>query len=92
MLSPGAADLTAHVDFAAFVAAARRAGACTAPIETQGGFLRRMGLDHRSATLMRASPDKAAVIARQVARLASAEGMGGLFKVAALSSPGLVTP
>jgi NADH dehydrogenase [ubiquinone] 1 alpha subcomplex assembly factor 7 len=92
LLNPGLADLTAHVDFPAFVGAAVRAGAAAAPIESQGGFLRRLGIESRAVTLTHASPAKREVIARQLDRLVSGTGMGELFKVAALSSPGLETP
>lgn len=90
--NPGLADLTAHVDFPAFAEAARRAGAVAAPIETQGDFLRRLGIGSRAAVLAHASPDKAEVIARQLDRLTASAGMGDLFKVVALTSGGLEPP
>ena len=92
LANPGLADLTAHVDFPAFVAAAVRAGIDAAPIEKQGGFLRRLGIESRATALARASPDKHAPIERQLDRLVSADGMGELFKVAVLASKGLATP
>ena len=90
--NPGLADLTAHVDFPAFAEAARRAGALAGPIETQGDFLRRLGIECRAAVLGRASPEKSATIDRQLTRLTSSDGMGELFKVIALTSPGLEAP
>ena len=87
--NPGLADLTAHVDFPAFAQAATRAGARVGPIETQGDFLRRLGIESRAAILARASPSKEGVIDRQLTRLTSSGGMGDLFKVLALTSPGL---
>lgn len=90
--NPGAADLTAHVDFPAFAEAARRVGAVAAPIEVQGEFLRRLGIETRAATLTRTSPDKGDVIARQLNRLISPAEMGALFKVLALTSAGLEAP
>jgi SAM-dependent MidA family methyltransferase len=46
----------------------------------------------RADALARARPDRADVIVRQMRRLISAEGMGTLFKVAAVASPGLPLP
>ena len=90
--NPGLADLTAHVDFPAFADAATRAGAVARPVETQGGFLRRLGIESRAAVLARASPHKSEVIGRQLDRLTSEDTMGELFKVLALTSPGLEAP
>ncbi len=92
LANPGLADLTAHVDFPAFVAAAKSAGATVSPIESQGGFLRRLGIDHRAAALKRARPERAETIERQLERLVSPDGMGDLFKVVAVTSPGLAAP
>ena len=92
LASPGEADLTAHVDFAAFTAAARVAGASVAPLETQGGFLTRLGIVSRAESLIRASPGKAEIVGRQLSRLIAPRGMGDLFKVAALASPGVTPP
>ncbi len=89
---PGEADLTAHVDFPAFVRAAEGAGARAAPIETQGEFLARLGIITRAEALIRATPDKAEVIGRQLSRLISPEGMGELFKVCALAGRGVDLP
>lgn len=88
---PGGADLTVHADFPAVLAAARLAGAAT-HILSQGEFLRRLGLDQRCEALSRSRPDKAAELARQRDRLASPEGMGELFKAAAVASSGWPLP
>ena len=90
--NPGLADLTAHVDFPAFAAAAEKTGAVASPIETQGTFLQRLGIERRSDALIRSAPAKREVIERQLQRLISAEGMGEVFKVVALSSPGIEMP
>jgi SAM-dependent MidA family methyltransferase len=90
--NPGAADLTAHVDFPAFLAAARDAGARTTAISRQGDFLWSLGIGLRAERLTAARPDQAAVIARQVERLSAPDQMGALFKVAAIHAPGLATP
>jgi NADH dehydrogenase [ubiquinone] 1 alpha subcomplex assembly factor 7 len=92
LAGPGLADLTAHVDFPAFAAAARDVGATVSPIETQGGFLRRLGIEHRATALKRASPGKAATIDRQLHRLTASDVMGALFKVLVATSPGLAAP
>jgi SAM-dependent MidA family methyltransferase len=84
---PGEADLTAHVDFPAFAAAARRAGAMVGPLQTQGDFLRRRGAEERAQGLARAHPHRAAAIERQIRRLIGEDGMGELFKVATLWTP-----
>ncbi len=92
LANPGLADLTVHVDFPVFGAAAAGAGANVSPIETQGAFLRRLGIDHRAAALTRNSPERGDVIDRQIARLVSPEAMGKLFKVLAVTSPSLAAP
>jgi NADH dehydrogenase [ubiquinone] 1 alpha subcomplex assembly factor 7 len=85
---PGEADLTVHADFPAVLDAARRAEA-EAAILTQGEFLRRLGIEHRAATLAKSQPD---VIARQLERLTAPDQMGDLFKAACIHAPGLVPP
>ena len=89
---PGCADLTAHVDFPAFLASAERSGARAMPLVSQGVFLRRLGVETRAATLSAAHPDQAAKVARQLERLTAADQMGDLFKVACLTSSGLDAP
>lgn len=89
---PGEADLTAHVDFPAFLAAARSAGARTGPIVGQGDFLAALGVHARAAALALARPDRAPTIARQLERLVAHERMGGLFKVAVVHAEGLEVP
>ena len=92
LANPGLADLTAHVDFPAFADAVRAAGATAAPTETQGGFLRRLGVEHRAEALKRASPSRSDLIDRQLHHLVAPEGMGELFKVLVCASPGLAAP
>jgi len=88
---PGEADLTVHADFPAVMAAALAGGARTA-ILTQGTFLARLGIGERAEALVRARPDSAAIIGRQLNRLVSADQMGDLFKACCLSSPGWTPP
>jgi SAM-dependent MidA family methyltransferase len=90
--NPGEADLTAHVDFPAFLRAARDAGAATSPIRTQGDFLRDLGIEARAGALARSHPGRAGEIGRQLERLIGAQGMGALFKVACVHSAGLAPP
>lgn len=95
LAEPGAADLTAHVDFASLASLARAAGARAFGPLGQGAFLARLGLFERAQSLMRnASEEVAAGIAAAVRRLAGdREGeMGSLFKVLALAHSDLETP
>ena len=89
----GEADLTAHVDFTAFGATAQQAGACVYGAETQGAFLRALGLMERTEQLAtRATPEDAAILRSAAHRLAAPEKMGHLFRVMALASPSLPSP
>ena len=93
LTEPGTADLTAHVDFAAFAAAARAAGAATHGPVAQGLFLTRLGLFQRTDRLARTQPPVQALALIEAARrLAEPNQMGRLFKALALCSPGLPTP
>lgn len=89
---PGRADLTVHADFPAAAAAARATGAQTSAILTQGELLTRLGVHARAEALMRARPEKADVVQRQLARLIGRDQMGSLFKALAITAPGLVSP
>ncbi|MBI1778138.1 MAG: SAM-dependent methyltransferase [Proteobacteria bacterium] len=85
---PGTADLTAHVDFAAFAAAATEAGATVhGPID-QGVWLERLGIGERAKRL---APARAGVW-DDLRRLIDADEMGTLFKALALTPPGQSTP
>ena len=90
---PGAHDLTAHVDFAALGQAAREAGLdAHGPLE-QGAFLLALGLAERCERLMKeADTEQARAVESGARRLVDPEAMGTLFKVMALTSPGLATP
>jgi SAM-dependent MidA family methyltransferase len=86
LCSPGEADLTVHVDFAAFAAGIpREALAVDGPI-TQAEFLGRLGIVERASRLMHANPSKAAEIEMSVARLIAPQGMGSRFKVIGIRS------
>ena len=88
---PGETDLTVHADFPAVMAAARTTGA-RAAILTQAAFLARLGIGERAEALVRARPDKAALIGRQLNRLVGGDQMGELFKACCLYSPGWTPP
>lgn len=92
LIDPGLADLTAHVDFAEIAAAAAGVGARVYGPAPQGHFLQALGIVERAQALMAASPTHAPEIEAALARLTSDDGMGQLFKVMALTSPGLPPP
>lgn len=89
LASPGEADLSAHVDFAAL---ARRFGDYGLTVDgptTQAEFLGRLGILQRASNLMSANPAIAAEIESGVARLLAPGGMGTRFKVLGVRSRGL---
>lgn len=88
--TPGAADLTAHVDFQALAEAATEGGAHINGPTYQGSFLRRLGIEMRAANLAKkASPEQAEHLTSGCRRLIHPDGMGTLFKVLGLSAPDL---
>jgi NADH dehydrogenase [ubiquinone] 1 alpha subcomplex assembly factor 7 len=93
LAAPGEADVTAHVDFAALARAATAAGAEARPLVGQGDFLIRLGLVDRANVLGRGKDKKTRdAIASAIERLAAPKAMGTLFKVLAISAPGLKLP
>ena len=93
LLSPGEADVTAHVDFAALARAAVASGARARPVMSQGEFLVRLGLVDRAKVLGRDKDTRTRdAIASAIERLAGPKAMGQLFKVLAISAPGLKLP
>jgi NADH dehydrogenase [ubiquinone] 1 alpha subcomplex assembly factor 7 len=93
LAEPGTADLTAHVDFAAFAAAARAAGAAAHGPIPQGIFLTRLGLFQRTDQLARNQhPAEALALIDAANRLAEPNRMGWLFKALALCHPACPTP
>ena len=82
--TPGAADLSAHVDFAALAEAAARGGAAAHGPLAQGTFLERLGLKDRAITLAKAHPEDATVFAAAVERLTGDGQMGRLFQALAI--------
>ena len=90
---PGIADLSAHVDFAAFAAAARAGGATVYGPVPQGEFLQSLGAELRLAVLLRqARPEQRAALETGLRRLIDPDEMGTLFKVLAITSPELPAP
>ena len=88
-VTPGTADLTAHVDFAALAATAREAGGDVQGPVPQGKFLAEIGLFRRTGQLARSQPPIAAQRLTQAAqRLAEPDQMGRLFKVMAVCHSG----
>lgn len=79
LAEPGAADLTAHVDFAALGRAVHIQG----PVK-QNAFLTALGLYQRSDMLARRHPEAATALKQAVQRLTAPEAMGSLFKVCAV--------
>ena len=91
--APGEADLSAHVDFAAFAEAASASGAASHGPVTQRDFLLALGAEARLAALSRrATPAQREALEGGLARLIDPAQMGNLFKVLALTSPGLPPP
>jgi len=93
LAEPGNADLTAHVDFAAFAAAARAAGVAVHGPIPQGIFLTRLGLFQRTDHLAgNRHPAEALALIEAANRLAEPNRMGRLFKALALCHPACPTP
>ncbi|MEO1042749.1 MAG: SAM-dependent methyltransferase [Pseudomonadota bacterium] len=92
--SPGLADVTAHVDFAALGRRGRQEDMRVDGPVRQADFLERLGLRERLARLEPAIEDaKARDDFRTGAlRLIDREGMGELFKVMSISSPNSSAP
>lgn len=90
LAEPGAADLSAHVDFEALGQVASRAGLSVPALVTQGEWLVRMGIRERAKALSGANPQLAGEIAAARDRLVAPEQMGTLFKVFCATSPGLM--
>lgn len=93
LADPGEADITAHVDFEPLAEIARERGCQMHGPVPQGAFLRRLGIEARAdALLARARPDQREQITSALRRLIDADKMGTLFKVLAVTQPGLATP
>jgi NADH dehydrogenase [ubiquinone] 1 alpha subcomplex assembly factor 7 len=93
LADPGAADLSAHVDFADLKREAGAAGLRARGPMPQGEFLLKLGLAARRERLLKhATPAQAEAIISGAARLVDPRQMGVLFKALALTSAGLAPP
>lgn len=89
--SPGAADVTSHVDFEAIARAA--APARHSKLTPQGTFLERLGITNRAQSLAKGLTDES--LTNHVAahhRLTHPDEMGTLFKVMAIFAPDTPVP
>jgi len=93
LTEPGTADITAHVDFAALGQAATEGGAAVHGPTPQGDFLENLGIAARANALgAGATPEQARDIAAAYHRLVDPAEMGTLFKVMAVTTPGMTAP
>jgi SAM-dependent MidA family methyltransferase len=88
LVAPGAADLTAQVEFRALAAAAAAGGAAVFGPVPQGAFLRAFGIEARALQLLaRARPEQRRELRTGLLRLTHPAAMGELFKVLVLAGP-----
>lgn len=85
--APGAADLTAHVDFATLARIVQARGARHLGTVTQGEWLRALGIDARAQALAARAPHYAQEIEAARHRLVDEAQMGRLFKVMGIAAP-----
>ena len=86
-LTPGEADLTAHVDFSALAPIAEMRGAKWLGTLPQGSWLRALGIETRAESLSEFAPQHRAEIMSAKDRLIAEGQMGVLFKVMGLAHP-----
>ncbi|CAI3949099.1 MidA family (MidA) (PDB:1ZKD) [Commensalibacter communis] len=92
-IDPGEADLTAHIDFLALKEIVIATGARAYGIQTQGEFLKQLGLLVRAKMLAASATEiEQKQIAEAVYRLIDPSEMGDLFKVMAIMHPDLPIP
>lgn len=93
LTAPGAADITAHVNFERLTRAAFNAGASAHGPVPQGLFLERLGLPFRLERLSHGkAPEEVMALHQGAQRLVSPGEMGEIFKAFCLSAPGLPAP
>ena len=90
--APGVVDLSAHVDFTTLAAAATLADAQVHGPVSQGDFLGGLGIATRAAALAKGAPERVEEITAAHRRLTSADAMGTLFQVMALTAPNWPAP
>lgn len=88
LAAPGAADLTAHVDFETLATIARAHDVRWLGTVPQGKWLTDLGIGMRAEALARTSPDRAGQLQQDKQRLVEDDQMGLLFKVMGLAGPG----
>ena len=86
LCSPGEADLSLAVDFAALQRAIEATGLAVDGPVTQAEFLGQLGIAERASKLMAANPARANEIESAVFRLMAAPGMGTRFHAIAVRS------
>ena len=86
-VSPGEADLTAHVDFATLAPIAQSRDIRWLGTVPQGRWLRELGIEARARALSQVAPHHAAAIESAKERLIGEGQMGALFKVMGLAAP-----
>ena len=92
LAAPGTADLSAHVDFAAFAEAARAAGAEVYGPISQGRFLTALGAGLRLAALSARAMPAAAAVTRKRGEAFAGSGRDGRFvqgRGAGFAGPGI---
>lgn len=93
LAAPGAADITAHVNFERLTRAAFNAGASAHGPTAQGVFLEKLGLPFRLERLSQGrSPAEVMALHAGANRLVSPNQMGEIFKAFCISAPGLPPP
>ena len=85
--TPGEADLTAHVDFAALAPIVQSRGARWLGTVLQGEWLRALGIEARCEALSAFAPQHGAALAAARDRLIGEGQMGALFKVMGIAAP-----
>ena len=91
--APGETDLSAHVNFAELSEAAATAGLEVWGPLPQGEFLLALGLEQRLRQLMNAADEEQrAALFLGARRLVDPFQMGSLFKVMAMTGPGMAEP
>ena len=93
LVAPGEVDLTTQVDFRRVGLAASEGGADVFGPVPQGTFLRTLGVEVRTAALLRhADPEQGKRLRDGLFRLTDASAMGEAFKVLVLGSPKELPP
>ena len=87
--APGIHDLTQWVDFPLLIESVQNQGLGVQALVNQGEFLQQLGIQQRYEALLKANPDRADILNRQIHRLLSPDEMGQLFKVFCFHSPDL---